>query len=66
MFQGKIQVGYSSTAENTAAKKAFLVSIRSHNKYGIAHRHFHNNVKSRIPFAVVLIFLNQQQQPRQW
>ena len=25
MLQGKIQVGYSSTAENTAARKAFLV-----------------------------------------
>ncbi|XP_068722014.1 conserved oligomeric Golgi complex subunit 4-like isoform X2 [Montipora capricornis] len=29
MFQGKIQVGYSSTAENTAAKKAFLVTLNN-------------------------------------
>lgn len=28
MLQGKIQVGYSSTAENTAARKAFLVRFR--------------------------------------
>ena len=27
MLQGKIQVGYSSTAENAAARKAFLVSV---------------------------------------
>ena len=27
MLQGKIQVGYSSTAENVAARKAFLVSL---------------------------------------
>lgn len=27
MLQGKIQVGYSSTAENAAARKAFLVSL---------------------------------------
>ena len=27
MLQGKIQVGYSSNAENAAARKAFLVSI---------------------------------------
>ena len=29
MLQGKIQVGYSSNAENAAARKAFLVSIVS-------------------------------------
>lgn len=27
MLQGKIQVGYSTTAENAAARKAFLVSV---------------------------------------
>ncbi|XP_044173102.1 conserved oligomeric Golgi complex subunit 4-like [Acropora millepora] len=29
MLQGKIQVGYSSTAENTAARKAFLVTLNN-------------------------------------
>ncbi|XP_074617443.1 conserved oligomeric Golgi complex subunit 4-like isoform X1 [Acropora palmata] len=29
MLQGKIQVGYSSTAENTVARKAFLVTLNN-------------------------------------